>query len=87
MAGQGHHLDLDSAEVEHVARLARIRELQRQGFSLAVIRRLLDGELDAMSALELEQAMRDDPAFAAEYRRRAPRGARSRRRSSGSSTG
>ena len=29
----------------------------------------LDGELDAMSALELEQAMRDDPAFAAEYRR------------------
>jgi anti-sigma factor RsiW len=31
----------------------------------------LDGELDAMSALELEQAMRDDPAFAAEYRRLA----------------
>jgi anti-sigma factor RsiW len=29
----------------------------------------LDGELDAMSALELEQAVRDDPAFAAEYRR------------------
>jgi anti-sigma factor RsiW len=28
----------------------------------------LDGELDAMSALELEQAMRDDPALAAEYR-------------------
>ena len=32
---------------EHVARLGRIRDLQRQGFSLAVIRRLLDGELDA----------------------------------------
>ena len=32
---------------EHVERLARIRELQQQGFSLAVIRRLLDGELDA----------------------------------------
>ena len=31
----------------------------------------LDGELDAMSVLELEQAMRDDPAFAAEYRRLA----------------
>jgi len=28
----------------------------------------LDGELDAMSALELEQAMRDDYALAAEYR-------------------
>jgi DNA-binding transcriptional MerR regulator len=32
---------------EHVARLARIRDLQARGFSLAVIRRLLDGELDA----------------------------------------
>jgi DNA-binding transcriptional MerR regulator len=32
---------------EHVARLQRIRELQGRGFSLAVIRRLLDGELDA----------------------------------------
>lgn len=31
---------------EHVERLARIRDLQRQGFSLAVIRRLLAGELD-----------------------------------------
>ena len=31
---------------EHVARLARIRELQGRGFSLAVIRRLLEGELD-----------------------------------------
>jgi anti-sigma factor RsiW len=28
----------------------------------------LDGELDAMSALELDHAMRDDPALAAEYR-------------------
>lgn len=31
----------------------------------------LDGELDAMSELELEQTMRDDPALAAEYRRLA----------------
>src|SRR5271166_3767527 len=31
----------------------------------------LDGELDAMGALELERAMRDDPALAAEYRRLA----------------
>jgi DNA-binding transcriptional MerR regulator len=32
---------------EHAQRLARIRELQARGFSLAVIRRLLEGELDA----------------------------------------
>jgi DNA-binding transcriptional MerR regulator len=32
---------------EHAERLQRIRELQGRGFSLAVIRRLLDGELDA----------------------------------------
>jgi DNA-binding transcriptional MerR regulator len=32
---------------EHMERLGRIRELQARGFSLAVIRRLLDGELDA----------------------------------------
>ena len=31
---------------EHVERLGRIRELQGRGFSLAVIRRLLEGELD-----------------------------------------
>ena len=31
---------------DHLARLARIKELQRQGFSLAVIRRLLAGEHD-----------------------------------------
>lgn len=31
---------------EHLERLSRIRQLQGQGFSLAVIRRLLDGELD-----------------------------------------
>ena len=35
---------------EHVARLQQIRELQGRGFSLAVIRRLLDGELDAIDA-------------------------------------
>ena len=35
---------------DHVARLGRIRELQSQGLSLALIRRLLDGELDAADA-------------------------------------
>ncbi|HZP29604.1 MAG TPA: MerR family transcriptional regulator [Acidimicrobiia bacterium] len=35
---------------EHLERLNRIRDLQRQGFSLAVIRRLLDGELDPADA-------------------------------------
>ena len=32
---------------DHLERLQRIKDLQRQGFSLAVIRRLLAGELDA----------------------------------------
>jgi DNA-binding transcriptional MerR regulator len=36
--------------VDHVDRLHRIKELQRHGFSLAVIRRLVDGELDAADA-------------------------------------
>jgi len=35
---------------EHAQRLARVKELQRRGFSLAVIRRLLAGELDAADA-------------------------------------
>lgn len=35
---------------DHVERLQRIKELQRQGFSLAVIRRLVAGELDAADA-------------------------------------
>ena len=35
---------------DHLARLARIRDLQRQGFSIAVIRRLLAGELDPADA-------------------------------------
>jgi DNA-binding transcriptional MerR regulator len=35
---------------EHVERLGRIKELQRDGFSLAVIRRLVAGELDAADA-------------------------------------
>ncbi len=35
---------------DHVERLQRIRDLQRQGFSLAVIRRLVAGELDAADA-------------------------------------
>jgi DNA-binding transcriptional MerR regulator len=33
-------------DAQHEDRLGRIKELQRHGFSLAVIRRLLDGELD-----------------------------------------
>lgn len=32
---------------EHVERLTRIRDLQTRGFSLALIRRIFDGELDA----------------------------------------
>jgi DNA-binding transcriptional MerR regulator len=35
---------------DHEDRLGRIKELQRRGFSLAVIRRLLAGELDATDA-------------------------------------
>ena len=35
---------------DHVERLQRIKDLQRDGFSLAVIRRLLAGELDAADA-------------------------------------
>lgn len=35
---------------EHVGRLARIRELQRDGLPLEVIRRLVDGGLDATDA-------------------------------------
>jgi DNA-binding transcriptional MerR regulator len=31
---------------EHLERLGRVKELQQRGFSLAVIRRFLDGELD-----------------------------------------
>jgi DNA-binding transcriptional MerR regulator len=31
---------------EHLARMARVKELRRRGFTLAVIRRFLDGELD-----------------------------------------
>src|SRR3954452_19257579 len=36
--------------IDHVERLQRIKDLQRDGFSLAVIRRLLAGELDAADA-------------------------------------
>jgi DNA-binding transcriptional MerR regulator len=35
---------------DHLERLARIKELQRQGFSLSLIRRLLAGELDPSDA-------------------------------------
>src|SRR3990170_6691661 len=31
---------------EHLARMDRVKELRRRGFTLAVIRRFLDGELD-----------------------------------------
>jgi len=31
---------------EHLARMARVKDLRRRGFTLAVIRRFLDGELD-----------------------------------------
>jgi DNA-binding transcriptional MerR regulator len=37
-------------DADHEDRLGRIKDLQRRGFSLAVIRRLLDGELDASDA-------------------------------------
>jgi DNA-binding transcriptional MerR regulator len=46
---------------EHVERLARIRELQQRGLSLALIRRLLDGELDATDA-RLATAVADETA-------------------------
>jgi DNA-binding transcriptional MerR regulator len=44
---------------EHLERVERIRDLQRQGFTLAVARRVLDGELDAADvplALEVSRA-------------------------------
>lgn len=52
---------------EHAERLARIRELQGRGCSLALIRRLLDGELDAAdvplaAAVATAAAGADDPA-------------------------
>ena len=55
---------------EHTERLARIRDLQQRGFSLALIRRLLDGELDAAdvplaAAVATAAAGSDDPADAA----------------------
>ena len=45
---------------EHLERVERIRELQAQGFTLAVARRVLDGELDASDAplaLEVSRAV------------------------------
>lgn len=51
---------------EHAERLARIRELQQRGFSLALIRRHLDGELDAadvpLAAAVVAAAGTDDDA-------------------------
>jgi len=44
---------------EHVERIARIRDLQARGLSLALIRRLLDGELDATDA-RLAAAVADE---------------------------
>jgi DNA-binding transcriptional MerR regulator len=46
---------------EHVERLGRIRELQARGLSLALIRRLLDGELDPADA-PLAAAVADESA-------------------------
>lgn len=48
---------------EHEARLGRIKELQQRGFSLALIRRLLDGELDAAD-VPLAAAVADAAASA-----------------------
>ena len=48
---------------EHLARIARIKELQRRGFTLAVIRRFLAGELDpADEPLAAAVAGAGDPA-------------------------
>jgi DNA-binding transcriptional MerR regulator len=44
---------------EHVDRIARIRELQQRGLSLALIRRLIDGELDATD-VRLAAAVADE---------------------------
>ena len=49
----------------HLERLERVRDLQRQGFTLAVARRLLDGELDATDiplALEVSRGGEPEPA-------------------------
>lgn len=54
---------------EHVERLARIRELQQQGFSLAMIRRVFAGELDSTD-VPLAAAVvdaRDDDAGQEEF--------------------
>lgn len=48
----------------HLERLDRIRDLQRQGFTLAVARRVLDGELDATDvplALEVSRGGELEP--------------------------
>jgi DNA-binding transcriptional MerR regulator len=44
---------------EHAERIARIRDLQQRGLSLALIRRLLDGDLDATDA-RLAAAVADE---------------------------
>jgi len=55
---------------EHLERMARIRELQRRGFSLAVIRRFLAGELDpadeGLAAAVVEAGGEGGPDGAAE---------------------
>lgn len=59
---------------EHVARLQQIRDLQGRGFSLAVIRRLLDGELDAADeplAAAVVEAADDELVSLDELARRA----------------
>jgi DNA-binding transcriptional MerR regulator len=53
---------------EHVERLARIKDLQRRGFSLAVIRRIVSGELDrADEPLAAEVVAAGDDAAGEEF--------------------
>jgi DNA-binding transcriptional MerR regulator len=47
---------------EHLQRLARIRHLQGRGFSLTVIRRILDGELDQADEALVVAVSSDKPA-------------------------
>src|SRR5687767_6596864 len=47
---------------EHLERLRRIRQLKTKGFTLASIRRLLDGELDRVDEALVEAVVGADPA-------------------------
>jgi DNA-binding transcriptional MerR regulator len=51
---------------DHLARMARVKELRRRGFTLAVIRRFLDGELDRADeplAAAVSEAVGGDEEF------------------------